>query len=120
MNHQIIQHIAEIIQEHRTWIRVVSADRYVEMHVRENGVLIPLSLQALTLQSYHPRPGFSRTRIWQINERDLTRGLTMLCLQDPDAKQRAEQNQLTTHDVERIVETASFGIVKLELYDYDS
>lgn len=117
MNHQTLLHIAEIIRGHSTWIRVVSAERFVEMHVRENGVLIPLSLQALTLQSCQPRPGFSHSRIWHINEYDISRGITMLCLLDPDARQRVDQNRLTLHDVESIIETASFGIIKLDLYD---
>ena len=54
-----------------------------------------------------------------INEYDLNQGLASLCKKDATAKKRIETNSLTLHDVEYIIEKASFGLIKLELSDYD-
>lgn len=62
---------------------------------------------------------FQKKRTWKINEYDLNQGLAALCKKDPSAKGRVEKGTLTRRDVEYIIEKASFGIIKLELSDYE-
>lgn len=120
MDKSTFYHIADIIQRHRTWIRVIDTHRFIPMRVVQQGRLRPLLLQAITLQSYRARYGFQRRRIWNINESDIGHALATLIESDPTAKLRAELQTLTMEDVEFIIERASFGIIKLELYNYDS
>ena len=111
--------IADIIQRNRTWIKVIDTEKKVEMRIFQDGVLKTLLFQALTLQSFRERYGIQRTRTWNINEYDIGQGLASLCKKDPSAIQRVEKNMLSLRDVEYIIEKASFGIIKLELDDYD-
>ena len=111
--------IADIIQRNRTWIKVVDTEKITEMRIFQDGVLKTLQLQALTLQSFREHYGIQRTRTWNINEYDIGQGLASLCKKDSSAIQRVEKDMLSLRDVEYIIEKASFGIIKLELDDYD-
>lgn len=120
MDKPTFYHIADIIQRHRTWIKVIDTERFIPMRIVQQGKLRSLLFQAITLQSYRARYGFQRRRIWNINESDIGHALATLIEADPTAKLRAELQTLTMEDVEFIIERASFGIIKLELYNYDS
>lgn len=119
MNKKTFYQIADIIQKNRTWIKVVDTEKLVEMRILQDGIFKTLLYQALTLQSYRDHYSFQRTRTWNINEYDIGQGLAALCKNDPTAVQRVEHDMLTLRDVEYIIEKASFGIIKLELDDYD-
>lgn len=111
--------IADIIEKNRSWIKVIDTEKLVEMRIPQDGVLKTLLYKAITLQSYKDYLSFRKKRIWNINEYDLNQGLAALCKKDPSAKQRIAHDALTLRDVEYIIEKASFGIIKLELIDYD-
>lgn len=113
MNKQTYYLIADIIQRYRTWIIVKDTELLVEMRILQDGVLKPLFYKGLSLQSYRKK------RTWKINEYDLNQGLAALCRKDPSAKGRVEKGTLTRRDVEYIIEKASFGIIKLDLSDYE-
>ena len=114
MNTKTYYHIADIIQRNRTWIKVVDTERLVEMRIIQDGNLRTLYYRSLTLQS------FQRKRMWKISEYDIGQGLASLCRKDPTAVKRCKQNALTLSDVEYIIKIASFGIIRLELFDYDT
>lgn len=111
--------IADIIENNRTWIRLTDTEKLIEMRIPQDGVLKTLFYKSLTLQSYRDHYSFRRKCTWNINEYDLNRGLAALCKKDPSAKRRIAHDSLTLRDVEYIIEKASFGIIKLELDDYD-
>lgn len=119
MNKKTFYQIADIIQNYRTWIKVIDTQKLVEMRILQDGLLTPILYQAITLQSFREHYSFQRSRTWNISEYDLNQGLAALCQKDPTAIQRVEQDSLTMSDVEYIIEKASFGIIKLELEDYD-
>lgn len=89
------------------------------MRILQDGVLKTLFYKGLSLQSYRDHYSFRKKRTWKINEYDLNQGLAALCKKDPSAKDRVEKGTLTQRDVEYIIEKASFGIIKLELSDYE-
>lgn len=120
MNSKTYYHIADIIQRYRTWIRVVDTERIVEMRIIQDGSLRTLQFRSLTLQSLREHDNIQRRRIWQICEYDIGQGVASLCRKDPSAAHRCEQNALTLSDVEYIIKKASFGILKLDLFDYDT
>lgn len=78
-----------------------------------------LFYKAITLQSYREHYSFIKSRTWNISEYDLNQGVAALCRKDPSASVRVKRNALTLRDVEYIIEKASFGIIKLELDDYE-
>lgn len=119
MNKQTYYLIADIIQRYRTWIIVKDTEQLVEMRILHDGVLKPLFYKGLSLQSYRDHYSFRKKRTWKINEYDLNQGLAALCRKDLSAKGRVEKGTLTQRDVEYIIEKASFGIIKLELSDYE-
>ena len=49
----------------------------------------------------------------------MKKGIVDICSKDPCAKGRVEKGTLTVRDFEYIIEKASFGIIKLELSDYE-
>lgn len=119
MNKQTYYLIADIIQRYRTWIIVKDTELLVEMRILQDGVLKPLFYKGLSLQSYRDHYSFRKKRTWKINEYDLNQELAALCRKDPSAKGRVEKGTLTRRDVEYIIEKASFGIIKLDLSDYE-
>ena len=90
MNKKTYYLIADIIQRYRTWIIVKDTEQLIEMRILQDGVLKPLFYKGLSLQSYRDHYSF-----------------------------RVEKGTLTRRDVEYIIEKASFGIIKLELSDYE-
>ena len=88
-------------------------------HHFQDGMLKPLLFKAITLKSYREHYCFKRSCTWNINEYDLNMGLLALCKKDPSASERIKHDALTLRDVEYIIEKASFGIIKLELDDYE-
>ena len=119
MNRQTYYLIADIIQKNRTWIKVIGTEELIEMRILQDGVLKPLLFKAITLKSYRKHYSFKRSCTWNINEYDLKMGVFALCRNDPSAAARIKHDALTLRDVEYIIEKASFGIIKLELDDYE-
>lgn len=119
MNQKTYYLIADIIQRYRTWIEVKDTEKLIEMRLLQDGVLKTLFYKGLSLQSYRDKYSFKKTRTWNINEYDLNQGLVSLCKKDLTAKRRIKTHSLTLRDVEYIIEKASFGIIKLELNDYE-
>jgi uncharacterized membrane protein len=111
--------IADIIHQNRTWIKVIDTERLIEMRIPQDGVLKTLFYKAITLQSYREHYSFIKSRTWNISEYDLNQGVAALCKKDQSASVRVKRNALTLRDVEYIIEKASFGIIKLELDDYE-
>ena len=119
MQDQLYHHIADIIQENRTWIKVVDTETQKPMNLLQDGHLVQVTYRTLTLKSFRANYSFAYARTWYISEYDIGRGLTELFQKDPAARIRADSLHLTLNDVEYIIEKASFGIIKLELFDYD-
>lgn len=119
MNRQTYYLIANIIQKNRTWVKVIDTEKLVEMRILQDGMLKPLLFKAITLKSYREHYSFKKSCTWNINEYDLNIGLFALRSKDPSASERIKHDTLTLRDVEYIIEKASFGIIKLELDDYE-
>lgn len=115
MKLQTLRHIGSIIRRHKTWIKVDDTCPLVQVQVFQDGKLTHVLCRVLSLRSYRKRPGFMRSHTWHITEQDISRGVSELCQQDPSARGRVDRLQLTCRDVESIIQTASLGIIKLEL-----
>lgn len=115
MERKTYYRIADIIHQHRTWLKVVDTEKILPMRLFQNGQVKTCMFRSLTLQSYREHYGFIRSRRWNISEYDIGRGIVALIRKDPSARQRIDEDTMTLSDVEYIIEKASFGIIKLEL-----
>lgn len=119
MNNRLFLHIADIIQRHRTWVRVLSTNNWISYNIIVDGHLKKCPSRVLTLKSFRVKYGFLDARVWHIPEYDLSSSVVALVRKDPSARVRVEVCRLTIFDVEYIIEKASFGIIKLELDKYE-
>ena len=119
MNNRLFLHIADTIQRHRTWVRVLSKNRWITYKIIVDGHMKKCPSRVLTLQNFRVKYGFLDTRVWHISEHDLSSSVVALIRKDPTARARVDECRLTISDVEYIIEKASFGIIKLELDKYE-
>ena len=119
MSNQLFLHIADIIQRHRTWVRVLSTNHWISYNIIVDGHLKKCPSRVLTLQNFRVKYGFLDPRVWHICEHDMSSGLVALIRKDYSARLRVDECRLTISDVEFIIEKASYGIIKLELDKYE-
>lgn len=119
MDRQLYYHIADIIHQRRTWIKVIDTERQTAMRIIVNGEIRTLMFRTLSLRSYRSHYSFQQSRTWHVTEYDIGNAVTALARKDPSAQVRLEACHLTSRDVEYIIEKATFGILKLELDDYE-
>lgn len=119
MDRQLYYHIADIIHQRRTWIKVIDTERQTAMRIIVNGEIRTLMFRTLSLRSYRSHYSFQQSRTWHVTEYDIGNAVTALTKKDPSAQARLEACNLTNCDVEYIIEKATFGILKLELDDYE-
>jgi hypothetical protein len=50
----------------------------------------------------------------------MDKAISQMKAQDPNFRKRFSECLISYKDVEKIIEKASFGIIKLELFDYES
>ena len=101
-------------------IRVI--ENNMNMHMRfiiVNGEIRTLMFRTLSLRSHRSHYSFQQSRTWHVTEYDIGNAVTALARKDPSAQARLEACNLTNRDVEYIIEKATFGILKLELDDYE-
>lgn len=119
MDRELYNHIADVIHQRRTWIKVIGTERQTAMRIIVKGEIRTVMFRTLTLQSYRSNYSFQQSRIWHVTEYDIGNAVSQLFWKDASAQKRARVCQLTNRDVEYIIEKATFGILKLELDDYE-
>ena len=101
MDKALFYHIADVIQEHRSWIEVIDTHDTIQWNYYLDGEFRHIDYQVITLRNFR-------------ND-----GLRKLIERDPTAKTRADTLSLTSKDVEYIIQKATFEILKLELYEFE-
>lgn len=119
MDRELYYHIADIIHRRRSWIKVIGTERQTAMRIIVSGEIRTVMFRTLSLQSYRSRYTFQQARIWHVTEYDIGTAVASLCRSDASALERVKDRRLTSQDVERIIEKATFGILRLELYNDD-
>jgi hypothetical protein len=119
MDKALFYHIADVIQEHRSWIEVIDTHDTVQWNYSLGGDFHHIDYQVITLRNYRNQYCWQKPHIWKVNEHDLAEGVRKLIEKDPTAKNRADTLSLTNKDVEYIIQKATFEILKLELYEFE-
>ena len=119
MDKALFYHIADVIQEHRSWIEVIDTHDTVQWNYSLCGDFHHIDDHVIKLLNYRNQYCWQKPHIWKVNEHDLAEGVRKLIEKDPTAKNRADTLSLTSKDVEYIIQKATFEILKLELYEFE-
>ena len=119
MDMALFYHIADVIQENRSWIEVIDTHDTIQWRYCLDGLFHHIDYQEITLRNFRKRYCWQQTHVWKVCEHELAEGVRRLIQSDPTAKARADTLSLTTKDVEYIIRKATHDILRLELYELD-
>ena len=120
MRSDIYSRIVFLIDEYRTWIRVDDANRYdvrtVNVADRQKHCLC----RTLALRSIFRYRQYRKGTVWTIPEAELDIALNSLKRRDKGFAKRLKlgADNILYEDVNVIVQSATYGIINLELTDY--
>ncbi|KAB2837290.1 MAG: hypothetical protein F9K49_00020 [Caedimonadaceae bacterium] len=120
MRKVLYQRIVTIINECGTWMEVADANHLVEFSMLVDGQFRKSLCPAILLRNYRSKWQYEKGHTWAITEYDMDKAIARMKAQDPSFRKRFSECRISYQDVERIIEKASFGIIKLELFDYES
>ena len=107
MDKALFYHIADVIQEHRSWIEVIDTHDTIQWNYYLDGEFRHIDYQVITLRNFRNQYCWQKPHIWKVNEHELADGLRKLIERDPTAKTRADTLSLTSKDVEYIIQKAT-------------
>ena len=119
MDKALFYHIADVIQEHRSWIEVIDTHDTIQWNYYQEEEIQKIDIQEITIRKYRKQYCWQKPHIWKVNEHDLAEGVRKLIQKDPTAKNRTDTLSVTSKDVEYIIQKATFEILKLELYEFE-
>ena len=120
MRKVLFQRITTIIDECSTWMEVADANHYVEFSMLVDGQFRISLCPAILLRNYRSKWQYEKGHTWAVTEYDMDKAISQMKAQDPNFRKRFSECLISYKDVEKIIEKASFGIIKLELFDYES
>lgn len=119
MRRGLYHRLVYLIDRHRSWIEVVSADVVRTHTVIRDGRLCDILCKMLVLRAFTEQPPYERGMEWRITQGDVFHAIRRLRCIDTDFATRIAKSPalMTVDDAERIVFIATQGIVKLHLTD---
>ena len=120
MEHAIYEHMAETIQEHRTWVTAELLHKKCPFLVLKNGILCIVYSEPLLLKVYHPKYGYYLNQTWMDPEYKLEATVRQIRKSDRQFWERYKKDKLTLRDIERLVFLATFNVVRLDLDELGS
>ena len=120
MRKVLFQRITTIMDECITWMEVADANHYVEFSMLVDGQFRKSLCPAILLRNYRSKWQYEKGHTWAVTEYDMDKAISQMKAQDPNFRKRFSECLISYKDVEKIIEKASFGIIKLELFDYES
>lgn len=120
MRSDIYRRIVFLIDEHHTWIKVDNANQYDVCDVKLAERRVPCVCRTLALRSLFRYGQYPKGSIWQIPERELDLALNKLRKNNKGFAKRLKQGaeNISYSDVNALVQSATYGIINLELSDY--
>lgn len=120
MRSDIYRRIVFLIDEHHTWIKVDNVNQYDVCAVKLAERRVPCVCRTLALRSLFRYGQYPKGSIWQIPERELDLALNKLRKNNKGFAKRLKQGaeHISYSDVNTLVQSATYGIINLELSDY--
>ena len=118
MRRTIYRQMVHLINTHRSWI-VADGYGYDQCIIFKRGKPVYCLCRVLRLRSMFRLRGYAGGTIWSISEYELDRALAQYRKANPGFKERVKKgaSYLTARDAEAIIEIATYGLLKLELFD---
>ena len=101
MKETLYMKIIHLLDRHRTWLEIESIAT-----VRNHTIVV---------KAIHHHFPYTRGQVWQIAEYDMEQAIKSLRTTDGAFRQRIIKGELTLEDVERIISTATHGVVQPDL-----
>lgn len=117
MKEEVYRQLVTIIRENAGWIKVIDANGMQTCMTVVEGRALNVLVRCLVLQVFYARGNYPKGHVFTIPVHDLHQALRNLEDTDADFKQRLVQHKMIRWDVERIVLSATHGVIKLELSD---
>lgn len=115
--HDLATHITHIISWHRTWIDVLDFDTFGETVILDSEHRVKrIRSKMLRLQVRIRKSGFYRLQVISVPECSIASSIRKLSEQS-GFRNRLQRRQMTCADINLLIETASDGLILLELED---
>lgn len=118
MDKILFDHIACLIGKYSTTATVVDSESWYDYCIIRNGRLTMSPVRALLLRFIQTKGDTQNYVLKLVSETDIQRAVVALRKQSPEVRKRLMKYSLTGKDVERIIEVASYGLIKIKLDKY--
>lgn len=115
MKETLYMKIIHLLDRHRTWLEIESIATVRNHTIVRNGIMTDILSRVLVVKAIHHHFPYTRGQVWQIAEYDLEQAIKSLRTTDGAFRQRIIKGELTLEDVERIISTATHGVVQPDL-----
>jgi len=117
MKEDVYRQLVTIIRENAGWVKVVDVNGMQTCLSIIGGRYVHILVRCLVLQVFYRRGSYHRGHVFTIPVHDLHTALRRLEDTDPSFRERLAQHRMIRWDVERIVLSATHGVIRLELSD---
>lgn len=115
MKETLYMKIIHLLDRHRTWLEIVSINTVREHTTARDGRMVDILCRVLVVKAVHHHFPYTRGQMWQIAEYDMEQAIKNIRTTDESFRQRVTKGELTLKDVERIISTATQGVVNPDL-----
>ncbi len=119
MTDDILQAVADVINDKCYWARVVTIRDHIHYYNRQDGHINQTTCRCITLQVKHTHLQYCTDQRWQIPEPDLHRVSAEMEKEKPAYSQHLKELKPTDEEVNELVKRATYGVIDLDLVDDD-
>ncbi len=119
MTDDILQAVADVINDRCYWARVVSIRNHIHFYSRLDGHINQSTCRAMTIVAKHCHKDYITGQQWQIPEPDLHRVSTAMQHENAAYKAHLKQLKPTDEEVNELIKRATYGVIDLDLVDDD-
>lgn len=115
MRQTLYERLVCILDRHRTWLEVADALSVQKHTALQNDCLSVILCRVLVVRAARHHHPYRKGKMWQIPECDLERAIQTIRSADPEFRRRISADSPSLEDVERIIQTATHGLLRPEL-----
>ena len=115
MRQTLYERLVCILDRHRTWLEVADALSVQKHTALQNDCLSVILCRVLVVRAARHHHPYRKGKMWQIPECDLERAIQTIRSADPEFRRRISADSPSLEDVERIIQTATHGLLHPEL-----
>ena len=116
---EIFERLVYVANHHRTWVRLEQSPDFRPFIIVMNGQLNLSFSPSVILTVYRPQYGYPLGHKWIITQNELEQAAMKIKSEDEGFWDRLTQNRQTLEDLGKWILRATFGLVNLELDEYE-